>query len=220
MNNIYEWSVLHVKQSCWMRNRFFVVMLSVGIVWLLSIPNQMTYLNAERQIECRCSYGHRCFPTPASIQQGHGMCGICKNKTESRLLEWFQSHPKFSNVITQSRYDWCRNPTSGMLLSFDFEIIVDDVQVMIELDGPQHFRQVSNWGDTKSIIERDVYKARQALSNNYALIRISQEDVWNDRHGIEWKSELEQALLTIQSRQIWYISSDVTLYDRHHEMLV
>ncbi len=35
------------------------------------------YVNSATKIECRCSRGHRCFPTPASIQQGQGMCLVC-----------------------------------------------------------------------------------------------------------------------------------------------
>jgi len=45
-----------------------------------------TYINAKTPVECVCKNGHHCFPTPNSIQQGHGMCVKCVNHcpTESK----------------------------------------------------------------------------------------------------------------------------------------
>lgn len=42
------------------------------------------YVGAKIPIVCKCSSGHKCNPTPTSIQQGQGMCKICaKNDPET-----------------------------------------------------------------------------------------------------------------------------------------
>src|SRR5690606_32505526 len=38
------------------------------------------YVNSCIHVECECSEGHKCYPTPSSIQQGHILCPICSKK--------------------------------------------------------------------------------------------------------------------------------------------
>ena len=48
-------------------------------------------------------------------------------------------------------------------------------KIIIELDGAQHFIQVSNWKSPKETIENDIEKMRLAVYNGYYVIRIEQE---------------------------------------------
>lgn len=111
-------------------------------------------------------------------------CPFCKNKTEKKLLEWLKI--KY-NVKYQLRYDWCKNPNTNKYLPYDFEI---NNKIIIELDGRQHFEQVSNWQSPQDQLYIDKYKIKCALENNRSIIHIYQEDVWYNKNN--WDINLEK----------------------------
>jgi very-short-patch-repair endonuclease len=120
-------------------------------------------------------------------------CPICVNKTEKKLYEQLlQTYP---NIISQFRADWCKNPITTRILPFDF--VLEEQKVIIELDGNQHFVQVSNWKTPEEQFENDQYKEKCANENGYSIIRIIQEDVWNDTY--DWFNELTQNIIKITS---------------------
>jgi very-short-patch-repair endonuclease/predicted nucleic acid-binding Zn ribbon protein len=111
--------------------------------------------------------------TPASVGQGK-WCPTCRNKTELKLFEWLKSQ-KF-NVERQVKFDWCKIKKH---LPFDF--VIEELKLIIELDGPQHFRQVANWTSPEITQEKDVFKMRKMSENGYSMIRLLQEDVLYDK---------------------------------------
>jgi very-short-patch-repair endonuclease len=120
-------------------------------------------------------------------------CPICVNKTEKKLYEQLlQTYP---NIVSQFRADWCKNPITTRILPFDF--VLEEQKVIIELDGPQHFVQVSNWKTPEEQFENDQYKEKCANENGYSVIRILQECVWNDAY--DWLNELNKNIIKITS---------------------
>jgi len=110
--------------------------------------------------------------TMCHIKIGH-WCPYCKNKTELLFYQWLIDNgfaPK-----RQLRFKWCRNPATDRYLPFDFLV----GNTIIELDGLQHFKQISNWQSPEVIQSRDAYKERTAICNGYHIVRLLQEDVWN-----------------------------------------
>ena len=90
------------------------------------------------------------------------------------------------NISTQYRVNWCKNIITKKYFPFDF--VINDHNIIIELDGKQHFIQVSNWLSPEEQQERDLYKMKCANDNGFSVIRILQLDVWNDRY--DWHTEL------------------------------
>lgn len=178
------------------------------------------YVNACSKVECRCPNGHKCWPTPNRIQQKRGMCGKCRLKTEELVFEWLQSQTFISNVTRQQKFDWCRNPITHKYLLFDFECHVDGSKIIIEVDGFQHSKQVANWSSVEIARNRDIYKAFLVMDHDYAIIRIKQEDIWNNRAADNSKQYLDRVLkpvlLSIQPRQCWFMGSQ-DFYARHYE---
>ena len=80
-------------------------------------------------------------------------CPFCKNKTEYKLLDFLKD--KF-NVVYQFKTKWCINKSTNIPLPFDFYI--KDLNLIIELDGKQHFNQVSNWRNPEITQSIDIYK--------------------------------------------------------------
>jgi len=97
---------------------------------------------------------------------------------------------------------------------FPFAFMLTDLNIIIELDGMQHFTICRFNQDLDASILRDVYKMHQALKNGFTIIRISQEDIWDN------KVNLDECLLPnikkYNDPKIIYISTKENLYDKHH----
>lgn len=112
-------------------------------------------------------------------------CPYCKNKTEGKVLKFIQT--EYSDYKSQLRFDWCRYSKTNNIMPFDFGLT--DKKILIELDGEQHFSQVSNWDSPESIQEKDIEKIKYALDNGFTLIHIYQSEVWNNTY--DWKHTLK-----------------------------
>jgi len=157
-----------------------------------------------------CDYGHEFKVSLYSIISGR-WCSICRHKTEKKLFEWLKAN--FGNYIIkhQQKFDWCRKQNK---LPFDFFISI--LNLLIELDGGQHFFQVSIWKSPEDTMNDDVLKMKKALDNNMSMIRILQDDVWNDKN--DWQNKLLNAIKKYDSPQIIYIDNGFT-YDQHKELI-
>lgn len=102
-------------------------------------------------------------------------CPKCKNKTELKLYNWLLSE----NYIVQTQTTFIWTKTEKSYLKYDFYI--EDYKLIIELDGSQHFKQVSNWQSPEKNKINDDIKNNLALNNNLHVIRICQMDVFFDR---------------------------------------
>ncbi len=135
----------------------------------------------------KCEQGHL-FQAAISSIFGGSWCPKCKLKTERKLFEKLVLH--FPNLIHQYRVDWCKNNETKRYLPFDFA--EKDLKIIIELDGAQHFRQVANWSSPDIQHKNDLYKMECANKNNFSVIRIIQEDVWNDLY--DWVEEIRKTI--------------------------
>jgi very-short-patch-repair endonuclease len=119
-------------------------------------------------------------------------CPYCINKTEQKLYDALIQH--YPQLTTQFKVEWCKNKKC---LPFDF--VIEDYKIIIELDGPQHFRDISNWKSYEDTHLNDVYKMKCANENGYSIIRLLQTDVFYDEY--EWLSELKQNIEKIRLEQ-------------------
>ena len=133
-------------------------------------------------------------------------CPNCKHKTERKLYKYLLSQ----NIETtrQAKFDWCKNEQTGKHLPFDF--VIEDKRIIIEVDGLQHFEQVSNWQSPVETQSRDLLKMKLAQENGYTVIRIFQEDVLYDSY--DWKTQLMNALIQYDSPTCLYMSKDENRY--------
>jgi very-short-patch-repair endonuclease len=141
-----------------------------------------------------CKNNHKFTKALIAITGGrNGWCPQCVNKTETKLFE--QLSLSYPSLLRQYKVDWCKNITH---LPFDF--CIEEYKIIIELDGAQHFIQVSNWKSPEDTQERDTYKMGCAKENGYSIIRIIQEDVWGDKY--EWLEELKENIEKIKNECI------------------
>ena len=137
-----------------------------------------------------CEKMHEFESSLNSISNMGSWCPKCVNKTETKLYE--RMIPFYPSMKTQYKQEWCKNK---QCLSFDF--CIPEHNIIIELDGIQHFKQVSNWISPEITFENDKYKEKCANENGYSIIRILQEDVLNDTYG--WCKESCEAIENIKN---------------------
>lgn len=154
------------------------------------IPRQV-FKCTNKKFWFNCNDGHEFEIKLYAISRKNGGCSICVNKTEKKLYE--QLLIIYHNINRQFRTDWCKNPDTNRHLPFDF--VLEDQKIIIELDGPQHFVQVSTWKSPEEQTKSDQYKEKSANENGYSIIRLLQEDVLHDRY--DWLTELKENIIKI-----------------------
>ena len=137
-------------------------------------------------------------------------CPHCRNnKTEGLLFEYLKE--RFSDCIHQFMLENCKRVKH---LPFDF--CIPSLKIIIEMDGAQHFKQVSNWMDPEETQRRDIYKMRKAGEAGYRVIRITQEDVfWK---GTPWLDSSLMPMINQTTREHTFISEKTDLYAKHREL--
>jgi very-short-patch-repair endonuclease len=70
--------------------------------------------------------------------------------------------------------------------------------ILIELDGIQHFEQVEGWENVLEVQKIDKEKNELALRNRYHIIRICQRIVWRDTE--DWEAQLLTVIMDLKMK--------------------
>ena len=133
----------------------------------------------------------------SDIAGNNSWCPNCVYKTEKLLYD--KLLPFYSSIKRRYVVDWCKNKK---FLPFDF--IIPEHNIIIELDGPHHFVQISNWANPEKTRITDKYKMKCANENDHYVIRIIQVDVWKNKY--DWLKELNNNIkLVIKKPQNIYM---------------
>ena len=150
-------------------------------------------------------------------------CPSCINKTEKKVVNILINDFEIDrdNIIHGSRkieFPWCENKLTNRKFIFDILLkIKEDLNIIIEVDGIQHFEYVKHFkNDVEKNIFRDVYKMIKANQNNFNIIRLYQEDVWRDRN--DWKEWLKSKIKECtESKECLVFFPNRKEYDKHKE---
>jgi len=169
-------------------------------------PRQV-FKNDNRQYKFDCENGHEFKASLGNISCCGQWCSICKHKTEKKILAWLKQHFKQFTIVKQAKFEWCR---SKKKLPFDFYI--KELYLIIELDGIQHFVQISNWKTPEHTRAGDVFKMKAALKHDISVIRLLQEDVLKDKN--DWELKLLNSIRKYETPEVIYIENG-TKYEFH-----
>jgi len=159
---------------------------------ILSPRNVFRNSGKKFRFECKeCKYEFE--TTCNSITNSNTWCPKCVNKTEKKLFDYLVSI--YPDVKHQYKVDWCMK-----IRHLPFDFCIEKLRIIIELDGPQHYIQISNWRNPEEQQEIDRYKEKCANKNGFSVIRILQEEIWFD--SIDWKKELEIEIEKITKENI------------------
>ena len=166
--------------------------------------------------EFKCEKGHyfKASPDNVSKQDEPRWCPFCKNKSEQKLYEWLVT--LYNDCVYQYKPEWCRSPKTNKYMPFD--IFLPSLNIIVEIDGDQHFRQVANWGSPEHNQSKDLYKMKLAFDNNITIIRIPYEFVSKNIYFTFCKLNLYNQLYKRKSPEIIVqtIEDDDNRYDYVH----
>lgn len=148
-------------------------------------PNQV-FKHSSSKYCFDCNICNNEFNSSLNHVSNGKWCPKCKHKTELVLFNWLKDNNY--NSEKEVVFDWCKINKS--YLRYDF--VIENLKLIIELDGPQHFKQISNWQCPKKTKEKDKLKNILAFENGYRIIRIYQEIVLNNKE--EWQIKLKNAI--------------------------
>ena len=141
----------------------------------------MDYKSSNIPVVIICKKHGEFLQCPAYHTTSKSGCPFCVNKTEAKL--YTKLLPLYPTIISQFKQEWCKK-----LKHLPFDFVIPEYKIIIELDGPQHFQQISNWSSPEEQFENDKYKEKCANDNSYSVIRLLQEDVFYDTY--DWIKEL------------------------------
>ena len=153
--------------------------------------SKVDYINNKNPIIIICKKHGEFTQQPYVHLLNHG-CPSCINKTEFKFFNRIKE--LYPRIKRQYKVEWCKNK---LYLPFDFAI--EELNIIIELDGEQHFKQISNWTSPEIQIEKDKYKIKCANKNGLSVIRLLQTDVSKD--NFDWLTEINTAISKIQDEK-------------------
>ena len=142
-----------------------------------------------------------------NLQQGRGVgCKGCRNKTEAKLNTWIvDSFPDAS--IEWGTY---KGPMLDGQTHFDFHLtFTNGFEVLVELDGAQHFWKNSHFY-TEEGCKRDFDKEEWAIKQGLCVVRVLQEDVWDDKLG--WQDFLKRNINAARAGEARVLKPDAPEY--------
>ena len=165
------------------------------------IPDGYTLLMSEDEWKQQCSNAAFCPPLHCKkhavtikttrisrLQQETSGVGcpkcvrICNKTTEQIVSVWLQT-----KYITVGHNTLCGPGKTR----FDFHLTFADFQVIVEVDGAQHF-----WNDfyrfSQAACERDLEKEEWAWGKGIRVIRVLQDDVFRDR--LDWRGWISRCV--------------------------
>jgi len=154
--------------------------------------SRVKYSNNRKHIIIICKKHGEFTQMPFVHLLEHG-CPSCINKTEFKFYNKMQEF--YPTIKRQYKVEWCKNKFH---LPYDFAI--EDLNIIIEIDGEQHFAQISNWTSPEIQIERDKYKMKCANENGFSVIRLLQIDIAKDK--FDWLDEIKLSILKIINEKL------------------
>lgn len=169
---------------------------SKAIYWNYTKNNQVkprdVCKNSGKHFWFKCEICYIDFNKYLPDVTGGHWCPVCINKTELKLFNMLSII--YPTLIHSFVVEWCKN-----IKCLPFDFCIPEFKIIIELDGRQHFQQVCDWIPPEKQYENDKYKETCANTNAYSMIRLLQEDVWNDKN--DWFLKLQTEILKIISNK-------------------
>ena len=151
------------------------------------VYSKVNYINNYTNLIVICNKHGEFTQQPYVHLLEHG-CPSCINKTEFKFYEKIKE--TYPTIKRQYKVEWCKNK---LYLPYDF--VIEELNIIIEIDGEQHFKQISNWTSPEIQIEKDKYKMNCANKNGFSIIRLLQIDISKDKY--DWLNEIQISILKI-----------------------
>lgn len=140
--------------------------------------------------------------TPYSVTGLGTWCPLCRNKTELIVLNFLKS----LNLNINTQYK--------MFGNYKYDFFLLNYNLIIEVDGEQHFKQVSNWKSYLDSQKNDKIKMDYLVKNKISLIRILQTDIYYNKYN--WQKELTKYIDHAKNNFFFMFLDEDDIYSNKH----
>lgn len=176
-----------------------------------NIEPRMIFKNSNKKFIFECNDCNNEFiKVLHSINLCNGWCALCKHKTEKILYNFLNETYGNKNIKSQFVFDINSS-------KFRYDFLIKNQNILIELDGNQHFFQISNWNTPEYNLNNDIIKINNAIKNNYTIIHLLQTDVLKNLNY--WKNKLTNSIKKYDKPEIIIINNNKKIYDKHIEKI-
>jgi len=179
--------------------------------WLEEYKNNNKIKHLIRHNTCQTEYLVR----PNDFQQGY-RCPFCNYmNTNSKLVIRFENYLQENNINHIQEY---KIDIEGKHLSFDFYF--PELNLLLELDGMQHFRTNASKSFKKSFdngIRRDWFKNKYCKENEIPLLRVYHK-INNDSQMEKAMTNLKQLIL-MDKKSLNLIKKEIYYFSNKQEIL-
>lgn len=141
---------------------------------------------------------------------GYG-CKNCKTKSATIFYAFLRDEFGETMFETEKKFDGCK-----FINHLPFDYYSKELNLIIELDGRQHMEEVNIFRDTLEERQmKDFIKMKFLESQKITLIRIFQEDVYENRY--DWKTDLKNYVKKYDSHDIFYLSKKKDRYEQYRQ---
>jgi very-short-patch-repair endonuclease len=169
------------------------------------IPRNV-FKSTDRKYIFDCNYCNEDFETSlAGVTRG-SWCPKCVNKTEKKLKEWLYENYGIENVKYQHIIMYGND-------KYIYDFYIEKFNLIIELDGLQHFEQVGNWKPPEHNLNNDINKIHLAYKNKHSIIHLLQENVYENKN--DWMTKLSNYIKKYDKKSCIFIDDNRNLYENH-----
>jgi very-short-patch-repair endonuclease len=171
--------------------------------WLdKNIKPEMVAISSNKKYLFKCKFCKEEYnQSPNNKTAGKG-CPFCVNKTEQRLADF----------LREMNINFIREYKMGTSIK-RYDFYLPNQELIIEVDGPQHFQQIMDWTSPEENLENDIKKMKVALAKGISVLRIYQPDIFSDK--IDWKTCINDNFYKRATPTIVTFSSDPEIYNNH-----
>ena len=151
-----------------------------GMLEVLEPTGQRNVNSGAVMYLCQCSCGNKQLISSTELRAGRRkQCDKCNDSYGENKVKQLLEKNNIDYEKEKSFID-CINPETGRKLRFDFYL--PDYNILIEVDGEQHFTSVEYWGGEKELEKikiRDNIKNVYCKEKNIKLVRIKYNELDN-----------------------------------------
>jgi very-short-patch-repair endonuclease len=166
-------------------------------------PETISISNNKKYIFVCHVCKHDYEQTPGNKTNSGQGCPYCVNKTEQMVVCF----------LKETNINFVRQYKIGDINKF-YDFYLPDKKLIIEVDGDQHFKQISNWKSPEENLQNDIQKMKTAIANGISVLRIYQPDIFSDI--IDWKDIIKKNLYTRNTPTVTTVARDPEIYNNHH----
>ena len=161
------------------------------IIWLdKTVDPYKVTRSSRKRVRLGCGKcGHEWSPRLYNVTRDQG-CPKCKHKTQAMVHDFILSLLPDHTV----EHEW----SPPWLNKRRFDIAVPELKIIWEVDGDQHYIQISNWTPPEITQATDRWKESRAAENGFIVHRIRVRDI--RAKGSRWKEIIAETVANALGR--------------------